>query len=185
MRPPTYGRPRLCWCSSSTSWTGFSRLAARDGLSWDFVVLAVAGAWRLGCGGAGLAAFRAVLRLCGGRCPCCAGRQRRFVQFMDKVVFLPVVVQDRVLVQTVQPVEFRSCSSWPRCLHARCCDDRCLRVQFLAKVLTCPLLRRLVHEGAVLEQGGDMPVVATTGAWRCRRCSFCGCGRSCDQAATS
>ena len=36
-----------------------------------------------------------------------------------------------------------------------------MRVQFLDKVATCPLLRR----GAVLEQGVDLSVVATTGAW--------------------
>ena len=58
-------------------------------------------------------------------------------------------------------------------------------MQFLDKVVTCPLLRRLVREGAFLVQGGDMRVVATTGAWRYRRCSSCGCGRPCDQAATS
>ena len=29
----------------------------------------------------------------------------------------------------------------------------------------------------VLGQGGDLPVVVTTGPGRCRRCSSCGCGR--------
>ena len=89
--------------------------------------------WR-GCGGggggAGLAAFRAafgaVLRR-GGRCPCCAGRRRGIVQLLDYVV-LPVIVQDR---------GFGSDNA------ARGVPQ----LQFLAKVLTCPLLRRLVHEG--------------------------------------
>ena len=46
---------------------------------------------------AGLAAFRAafvaVLRRRGGRCPCCAGRRRGFVQFSDKVVACPLFRQ--------------------------------------------------------------------------------------------
>ena len=53
--------------------------------------------WRGGCGGggggAGLAAFvlRAVLRRAGGGCPCCAGRRRGFVQFLEKVVPCPLL----------------------------------------------------------------------------------------------
>ena len=38
-----------------------------------------------------------------------------------------------------------------RCWHARCCDDRCVGVQFSNKVLACPLLRRQVRGSAVLE----------------------------------
>ena len=89
----------------------------------------MAGSRRLWWGGAGraafLAAFRAVLRR-GGRCPCCAGRRRGFVQFMDKVVVLPVVVQDWGYGPD-------SAARWSSAV-------------------------------AVLGQGVDMPVVATTGA---------------------
>ena len=61
-----------------------------------------------GGGGAGLAAFRAafraVLRRRGGRCPCCAGRRCGIVQFLDKVVVLPVVA-------TIAPFEsFQLCN---------------------------------------------------------------------------
>ena len=82
-----------------------------------------------GGGGAGLAAFRAACAFLrrGGRCPCCAGRRCELVQFMDKVV-LPVVVQD---------MGFGSDSA------ARCVPQ----LQFLDKVVTCPLLRRQVHLG--------------------------------------
>ena len=72
----------------------------------------------------------------------------------DKVVVLPVIMQDR---------DFGPDSA------ARGVPQ----LQFLDKVLTGPLLRRQVLEGAVLKQGGDMPV-SVTGAWRCRRCSSCG-----------
>ena len=74
----------------------------------------MAGSRRLWWGGAGLAAFLAA----------CASFDVVVdvpvvqivdvgVQFLDKVV-LPVVVQDRVIVQTVLPVIFGSCSSWTR-----------------------------------------------------------------------
>ena len=123
------------------------------------------GVWRWrggggGGGGAGLAAFRAAFRAFfrrGGRCPCCAGRRLGLS------------------------------SSWTRLSCPSLCKtgvfgpDSAARgvpqLQFLDKVLTGPVLRRQVLEGAVLRQGGDMPVVSTTGAWRCRKCSSCGCGR--------
>ena len=54
-----------------------------------------------------------VLSSSGGRCPCCAGRRRGIVQFMDKVV-LPVVVQDRGSGPDSAARGFRSCSSWTR-----------------------------------------------------------------------
>ena len=38
-----------------------------------------------------VAAFVAVLHRRGGRCPCCAGRRRGFVQFSDKVVTCPLL----------------------------------------------------------------------------------------------
>ena len=130
--------------------------------------------WR---GGAGCvcAAFRSVLRR-GGRCPCC---RRGLVQSMDRLS-CPLLCKTGVMVQTVQPAEFRSCSSWPRCCHAHCCDVRCMVVQFSDKV--------------------DMPVVATTGAFgfqencggsavavlgRCLLAQFIdGCGCPCDHAET-
>ena len=47
------------------------------------------------------------------------------------------------------------------CARQGCGPDSVARgfpqLHFLDKVLTCPLLRRLVHEGAVLGQGCDMP----------------------------
>ena len=60
-------------------------------------------------GGAGrcwlrFAAFRALLRLC-GRCPCCAGRV---------LVSCPLLCKTGDMVQTVQPVVFRSCRSRTR-----------------------------------------------------------------------
>ena len=118
--------------------------------------------WRRGGAGCVCAAFRAVLRR-GGRCPCCAGRRRGFVQFLDKVIVLPVTVQD-----------------WG---HG---PDSAARVvpqlQFSANVLTCPWLRRQLHEGAVLGPVLDMPVIvqrqvpfwlsgsSTSLSWR--RCRF-------------
>ena len=94
------------------------------------------------------------------------------LQFIDKV--LPYVVTQRqipmVLRQCRKQRSYRSCKStscsWTRFVfmpvacrqcwgsdvqktvvycHARCCDDRCMEVQLLSKVLTCPLLRRQVH----------------------------------------
>ena len=116
----------------------------------DFVVLAVAGAWRLGGGGAGLAAFllRFVLFFFVMVVDVPVVQVVDVgVQFLDTFVDLPVVVQ-------VVGLWSRQCSPWSSAV-------------------------------AVLGQGGDMPVVSTTGAWRCRRCSSCGCGRPCDYAATS
>ena len=60
-----------------------------------------------GRGVAAVAAGRGWLRCAflrrGGRCPCCAGRRRGLVQFMDKVVVLPVVVQDTGKVSLREP----------------------------------------------------------------------------------
>ena len=121
-------------------------------LAWrrDFVVLAVVGTWRLGGGGAGLAAFllRFVLFFVVTVVDVPVVQVVDVgVQFLDTVVDLPVVVQ-------VVALWSRQCSPWSSAV-------------------------------AVLGQGGDMPVVSTTGARRCRRCSSCGCGRPCDYAATS
>ena len=80
--------------------------------------------WRLGGAGCVCAALRAVLRR-GGRCPCCAGR---------RFGVLPVVVQDR---------------GYGPDSAARGVPS----LQFLDKVVTCPLLRRQVHGGAVLGHG--------------------------------
>ena len=104
------------------------------------------GVWRWwGCGGGGggalLAAFRAACAFVrrGGRCPCCAGRRRGLVQFMDKVV-LPVVVQHR---------------SFGPDSAARGVPQ----LQFLDKVVTCPLLRRQVHEGFEEQKTVEVPLL--------------------------
>ena len=86
----------------------------------------VAAGWRPGGAGCDCAAFRAVFRRCGGRCPCCAGRRRGLVQFMDKVCLARCCARQR--------------------LWSRQCSPGCSAV-------------------AVLGPGGDMPVVATTGAF--------------------
>ena len=119
----------------------------------------IAEGWRRGGAGSVAGGTLAVLRRRGGRCPCCAGRSTWVVQFLDKAVFMPVACRQcwgpDVQITVVFP-----------------------QLQLLKKVLICPLLRRLVHESAAVAvhgQGGDMPVVATTGAWRCLRCSSCGC----------
>ena len=54
-------------------------------------VAGVAAAVRRGGAGCVFAAFRAVLRREGGRCLCCAGLRRGFVQFLDKVVACPLL----------------------------------------------------------------------------------------------
>ena len=76
-------------------------------------------------------------------------------------------------------------SSGTRCWHARCCDDRCVGVQFSNKALACTVLRRQVRGGAFLQQGVGMPVVATTGAWECSSRTRCWHARCCDDVRGS
>ena len=57
-----------------------------------------------------------------------------------------------------------------------CCVSCCSSTSGLLMSLLC---RSLTWVRPVLGQGDDMPVVATTGAWRCRKCSSSGCGRPC------
>ena len=76
----------------------------------------------------------------GGRCPCCAGRRRGIVQFMDKVV-LPTVVQGGGFG-----------------------PDSAARASAVAVLGQGGDMPVVATTGAVLGHGGDMPVVATTGA---------------------
>ena len=62
------------------------------------------------------AAFRAVLRRVGGRCPCCAGRRRGFVQFLDKVVTCPLLRRQVHEVQFLRLwTSLLSCSDMGSC----------------------------------------------------------------------
>ena len=77
--------------------------------------------------------------------------------------------------------------------HARCCDDRCMAVQFLDKAVFMPVAcrscwgpsRRGKNCGVPqLQFSTRWPMSLLSGARRCRRCSSCGCGRPCDRAET-
>ena len=135
-------RPPSCWAVDAEPGTLVARAKVGCGsVKKGQVGGAVAGSRRLWWGGAVLAAF------C---CALCSSSTLWSMSLLCRSCFgvLPVIAQDR---------EYGPDSA------ARGVPQ----LHFLDKVLTCPLLRRLVHEGAVLGQGCDMPVVATTGAWRC------------------
>ena len=122
-------------------------------------------------------------------CPLLLRHRCMRVQFSNKVLAClllrrqvrgSAVLEQGIGMHVVATTGAWGCISPTRCWHARCCDDRCVGVQFSNKVLACPLLRRHVHEGAVLEQGVGMPVVATTGAWGCSSRTRCWHARCCD-----
>ena len=121
------------------------------------------------------------------------------VQCVDKVVDVPVVQvlvvpqpvieQVQGMVQTLQI----SCSSWTRLMTpvvvrrqvlgvAENCGSSAVAV--LGQVVTCPLLRRQVHGGAVFEQG-EYARCCDDRSIGCRMCSSCGYGRRIHHAATS
>ena len=126
MMRSTYIRLGPSCPSSRTPHHGECLLAGRWTRRWGLSLRQEAAGggrqWQAGGDGA-VAAWRGWLRLV-----------LRFVLFFDVVVDVPVVqvvdlglssswtrlscpflCRTGVLVQTVQPVEFRSCSSWPRC----------------------------------------------------------------------